>query len=83
MENEAASTTYVVRSIAQSVTALQVEVDIYSLGEAGRAAVAAYGEIRLKRDYSGIGLLRKLGLSGAVRDTLLVSAAAVTHAHGL
>lgn len=83
IEAEAAGPSYSVPRLCRELAAMGESVDLMSLGNAGTRDIDGYRDIRFDRSGAGSAVLRKLGVSRAMRRGLFASACDVFHTHGL
>lgn len=83
VEAEAAGPSYTVPRLCRELAAMGEHVDLMSLGSSGARRDEGYSDIRFHRSAVGSALMRKLGVSCAMRRELLASHGDVFHTHGL
>ncbi len=83
LDSRTAGPSYSVPRLAETLGDLNVWVDLFSLGKQTVLSSANFCDHRVIRDFSGIPVLRKLGISRALQDELEVTHSNILHSHGI
>ena len=83
LTNKSAGPSYSVPSLALMQAELGATVEIHSLDGAPEHKTAGLTDIRHSRDFSSLPVLENMGISGAMKRSLISTKCEVLHTHGL